>query len=95
MVGREYSGELCAELITDKALSAYTHSEVRTILDPEAFVASRISLGGTSVVARETLATSALADLSDMKKKLQLRADHVGKGLKQLLEDAHSITSSS
>lgn len=88
-------GELCIELITDKALSAYPHSQVRTILDPEAFVASRISLGGTSVAARETLATAALADLADMKEKLQLRAGHVSEGLKQLLEDAHSITSSS
>lgn len=90
-----HGGELCVELITGKALSAYPHSEVRRILDPEAFVASRTSLGGTSVAARDALATTALADLKDMKKKLQLRRDHVAKGLEQLLEDAQLITSSS
>ncbi|KAH7001151.1 argininosuccinate lyase [Ilyonectria destructans] len=86
--------ELQAELITDKAISAYSDSQVRTILDPEAFVASRISSGGTSVAARDALAASALADLEDKKKKLEQRVGHVAKGLERLLKDAQVLTAS-
>jgi argininosuccinate lyase len=85
-------GELRDELVKDKALRAYSASDLRTILDPEAFVASRTSVGGTSVAARYELATAASADLDDKKKKLQLRMDHVAEGLERLLKDAQSLT---
>jgi argininosuccinate lyase len=88
----EGAGELHDELIKNKALRAYSASELKTILDPEAFVSSRTSLGGTSVTARHELATAASADLEDKKKKLQLRVDHVAEGLDRLLKDAKSLT---
>ncbi|KAH7369508.1 argininosuccinate lyase [Rhexocercosporidium sp. MPI-PUGE-AT-0058] len=86
-------GELRDELIKDKALKAFSASELRTILDPEAFVASRTSPGGTSVGARCELTAAASSDLDDKKKRLQTRIDHVAEGLERLLTDAQSITS--
>lgn len=86
------SGELRDELINGKALSDYSASDLRTILDPETFVASRTSFGGTSVAARHALASAALADLDDKKKRLQLRVDHVTRGLDRLLKDAQTLT---
>lgn len=86
--------ELRAELITGKGLSGYSDAKVRTILDPEAFVASRISGGGTSAESRDALATSALADLEDKKKKLKQRTSHVVRGLERLLQDAKRLTTS-
>ncbi|KAM5354090.1 hypothetical protein ACJ41O_000740 [Fusarium nematophilum] len=87
-------GELHGELITGKALSDYSASQVKTILDPEAFVASRISLGGTCAASRDALAASALADLEDKKKKLEDRVGRVAKGLERLLKDAQVLTAS-
>ncbi|KAM0325040.1 hypothetical protein ACHAQA_007577 [Verticillium albo-atrum] len=87
-------GELRSELITDKALKGYSESEVRKILDPESFVTSRISSGGTSVAARAALTAAASSDLDEKRAKLDRRTRHVAKGLEQLLKDAHSITAS-
>lgn len=88
---RAGGGELRGDLITGKPLSSYSDSQLKTILDPEEFVASRTSLGGTSVAARQVLATSALADLEDKKEKLESRAAHVEKGLQRLLKDAETL----
>ncbi|KAG4436388.1 hypothetical protein IFR05_008144 [Cadophora sp. M221] len=85
-------GELRDDLIKDKALKAFSPSELMKILDPEAFVASRTSSGGTSVAARRELKDAASADLEDKKKRFQLRVDHVTQGLERLLTDAQSIT---
>jgi argininosuccinate lyase len=85
-------GELRHELVQDNALRTYPASELKIILDPEAFVASRTSLGGTSIAARQEVATAAVADLDNKKKRLQLRMGHVGEGLARLLKDAHLIT---
>lgn len=85
-------GEWRDELMTDVTLKAYSRSDLRAILDPEAFVASRTSLGGTSVAARHSLADAASTDLDDKKKRLRLRVSHVAKGLERLLEDAQSLT---
>ncbi|KFA51759.1 hypothetical protein S40293_09974 [Stachybotrys chartarum IBT 40293] len=84
---------LHADLIVDKTLRGYSHAEVKKILDPEVFTAMRISPGGTSISAREVLAAEAKNDLEDMRTRIQCRVEHVEKGLKQLLEDAESITS--
>lgn len=84
-------GELRDELITDVTLKAYSRSDLRAILDPEAFVASRTSLGGTSVAARRALADAASTDLDAKKTRLQSRVGHVAKGLERLLEDAQSL----
>lgn len=85
-------GELRDELITDKALRAYSSSEVRAILDPEAFVASRISSGGTCAVERDALAGAASADLEEKRQKVAVRVGHVAKGLERLLKDAEALT---
>ncbi|RSL48024.1 hypothetical protein CEP54_013107 [Fusarium duplospermum] len=90
-----HSGDLRVDLITDPALKEYSHSQIHNILDPENFVASRISSGGTSVVARDHLATIAKTDLLDMEGKLQHRMQHVTEGVEQLLQDAHSIVEQS
>ncbi|KAJ3535323.1 hypothetical protein NM208_g7180 [Fusarium decemcellulare] len=86
-----FSGDLCADLITDPALKEYSHSQIHNILDPESFVASRISSGGTSVVARDRLAAIAKTDLLAMEERLQNRISHVAESLEQLLQDARSI----
>ncbi|KAH7397156.1 argininosuccinate lyase [Pyrenochaeta sp. MPI-SDFR-AT-0127] len=86
------SGELHDELIEGKAISAFPAAELRTILDPEAFVNSRISSGGTAAATRDALATAALADLDVKKNNLQLRTSQVAKGLGLLLNDAQALT---
>lgn len=87
-------GELRTEFITDKSLSAYPSSKVRGILDPEAFVGSRTSQGGTCVAQRDALSSAALADLEECREKLQSRSNHVAAGRERLLKDAKSVVSS-
>ncbi|KAJ4129511.1 hypothetical protein NW754_003792 [Fusarium falciforme] len=89
------SGDLRADLITDPALKEYSHSQIHNILDPKNFVASRISSGGTSVVARDHLAGIAKTNLLAIEGKLQYRIDHVAEGLEQLFQDARSIVEQS
>ncbi|OJJ54140.1 hypothetical protein ASPSYDRAFT_61474 [Aspergillus sydowii CBS 593.65] len=93
--GQIPGGELRTELITDKSLSAYPSSKVKRILDPEAFVASRTSQGGTCAAQRDALSSAALADWEECREKLQVRSKHVSTGREQLLTDAKLIASSS
>lgn len=87
---------LRADLLTDdKILGAYSIAELEAILDPQAFVATRTSSGGTSVAAREALAADAVADLEDKKNKLAARVGHVANGLERLLRDAQALTKAS
>ncbi|KAK5061614.1 hypothetical protein LTR84_008158 [Exophiala bonariae] len=86
-------GELRDELIENITLKTYSASELRTILDPEAFVSSRTSSGGTSLAERNALANAASADLEDKKRSLQSRIHHIAEGLERLLKDAQSLTS--
>jgi argininosuccinate lyase len=72
----------------------FSESNVMIILDPDSFVTSRTSSGGTSPAARRDLTAAAAADLAEKKESLQLLVDHVTTGLELLLEDAHSITAS-
>ncbi|CRK12959.1 hypothetical protein BN1723_009869, partial [Verticillium longisporum] len=84
-------GELRGKLIKDAFRHVLSESDVRSILDPESFVESRISSGGTSPKARRELAVAASADLAEKKKSLLARIDYVDKGLQLLLKDAQSL----
>jgi argininosuccinate lyase len=87
-----HGGELPKDLIADKSLEAYSDLEVRNILDPENFVATRISSGGTSVAARDALATAASVDLEKKKKELESRMRRVAEGRERLLKDAQLVS---
>ncbi|CAG9955884.1 unnamed protein product [Clonostachys rosea f. rosea IK726] len=85
-------GKLCDDLV-DKMQFGISTSEIRRILDPDEFVATRISPGGTSPAAREELALAAEKNLEDRKEDLARRIRHVNRGIEQLLQDAKIITS--
>ncbi|VUC29743.1 unnamed protein product [Clonostachys rosea] len=85
---------LLREDLVDMMQFGMPTSEIRRILDPDEFVATRISSGGTSAAAREELALAAGKDLEAKKDDLARRIRHVVQGVQQLLQDAKAITSS-
>ncbi|KAL2203327.1 argininosuccinate lyase [Sarocladium strictum] len=87
-------GELRGELVKEALGGTFSEPDVMRILDPDSFVKSRTSSGGTSPEARRDLAAAAAADLAEKTESLQHLVDHVSKGLELLLKDAHSITAS-
>jgi argininosuccinate lyase len=74
-------------------LSDHSITELEAILDPEAFVASRTSDGGTGAQARKDLAAAARSDLEEQKAMLEQREEKVKIGLDMLLRAAYQIVS--
>ncbi|GGJ40298.1 argininosuccinate lyase [Paenarthrobacter histidinolovorans] len=72
-------------------LQHYSAQRLSSVLDPEAFVESRISRGGTSKVRRQELAAEAGTDLEAHRRLVDSLAAHLLQARERLLHDAALI----
>jgi argininosuccinate lyase len=77
--------------LADPPLSHYTHAELSTALDPDAFVESRTSAGGTSAANRARLAAEAASDLAELGARIDAFEARIADGRARLLDDARRI----
>lgn len=83
-------GDIRPEL-GEPPLNGYSKQQLRDILDPAAFVASRTSPGGTASDRRRELATEAAADIDAHRGDITSLADGIQLARKRLLEDAAAL----
>jgi len=86
------AGDVRPELGLDP-LSLYTPERLRKILDPESFVQSRTSAGGTSPQSRAELASSAQADLDRLHSAVAELEGELVQSRDRLLLDANALVS--
>jgi len=80
--------------LADGALAEYSTEQLLEILDPESFVASRTSAGGTSVANRLLLAAEADDDLERHRERISALRTVVQTGKHRLLSDARALIGS-
>ncbi|KXJ97586.1 argininosuccinate lyase [Microdochium bolleyi] len=86
--------QLSADIINNhKALQGLTTEQVKAALDPQVFVDTRTSAGGTCREARKALASSATTDIQEQHQHIARRVGVVQQGREQLLADAQEIVS--
>jgi argininosuccinate lyase len=81
--------------LAEAPLSDYTVQRLQEILDPDSFVGTRISAGGTSAEARASLAAAAATDLARHVAALHALVDNLVTSRGRLLHDAAGLAAAS
>lgn len=86
-------GEIFGNLINGAAFAGYLSSDLKAILDTEYFVATKTSQSGTSIVKRNSLATTEVAELNKIEQGFYELKSRIASCLEQLFDRAKVIVS--